>query len=284
MSSKPFPLSYARCLLRLENGEQLNSSEIKAKTMLKQFYEDGIIQCHPLGNRRSAYYCPNAQLLQNYLIAQYDILSLKKYIEEFENTASDGESSLGATKSTKTFRDKSLQGFFIKALNSEISVSGQTIQPVPQGIALFVHQPERLKIPKTALIVGVENPECFLKFERLAHLFTQKELVVIMRYLSHSPNRWLQTITNNYLHFGDFDPAGLSIYINEYRTLLHADRCSFFIPQNIEELLEQFGQTILFDSQIQLLENIDFTKYSEILNLVKLMQKFRKGMEQERLL
>ncbi len=281
MNSKPLSLSFARCLLRLQNEEQLNPSEIASKGLLKQFCEDGIIQKQAAGGRRVNYACSEPISLQNYLKAQYDIISLENYVSEFEADSSDGESSLFASRSTKTFRRKSLQGFFIRAFQTEIVVSGIAIQPIPHSIELFVHQPEKLLISPTALVVGIENPECFLKFEKLAHLFPQKELIIIMRYLSSSPNRWLETIPNDYLHFGDFDPAGLHIYIWEYRTRLSANRCNFFIPPNINELLEHYGQTSLFDSQIHMLKNVDFNLYPEIKSLVCLMHKYRKGLEQE---
>jgi len=284
MNSRPLPLSFARCLLRLQNGELLNASEIASKDLLKQYCEDRVIQIKPAGGRRVSYFCLEPILLQNYLRAQNDILSLENYVMEFETELSDGESSLFASRSTKTFRGKSLQGFFIRAFNTEIVVSGITLQPVPHGIELFIHQPEKLQISHTALIVGIENPECFLKFEKLSHLFPQRELIIIMRYLSNSPNKWLQTIMNNYLHFGDFDPAGLHIYIREYRNQLPTIRCSFFIPPNIEELINQFGVPSLYDQQIHLLKNIDFKLYPEVKKLIDLLNKHRKGLEQERLL
>lgn len=284
MSSRPLPQSFARCLLRLQNGEKLNPSEIFSKGLLKQFCEDGIIKINPAGARRVRYFCPEPVLLQNYLKAQNDILSLENYVREFEDDSSDGESSLFASRSTKTFRGKSLQGFFIRAYHSEIVVAGVTIHPVPHGIELFIHQPEKLEISHNALVVGVENPECFLKFDKLAHLFPQKELIIIMRYLSSSPNRWLQTITNNYLHFGDFDPAGLHIYIREYRNQFSAPRCNFFIPPNIEKIIDQYGIPTLYDQQIHLLKNIDFQLYPEVERLMRLLKKYRKGLEQERLL
>ncbi|WP_372776397.1 hypothetical protein [Mangrovibacterium sp.] len=284
MNSKPLPLSFARCLIRLQDGEQLNPSEIKSKSLLKRFCEDGIIQKRALGNRRSGYVCANAEVLQNYLRVQNGILSLENYIAEFENDASDGVSSLAASKSTKTFRGKSLQGFFIKAINSELRISGKIVLPEPQGIELFVHQPEHLQISKTALVVGIENPECFLKFEKLAHLFPLQELVIVLRYMSNSPNRWLQTISNNYLHFGDFDPAGLSIYIHEYRRHLPAHRCDFFIPPNIEQLISRYGLSDLYDQQIHLLENIDRQQFPEIEKLIVILDTYKKGLEQERLL
>ena len=284
MNSRPLPLSFARCLLRLQNGELLNHSEIASKGLLKQFCEDGIIRIKPAGGRRVIYFCPEPVLLQNYLLAQNDILSLENYVSEFEVDSSDGESSLFASRSTKTFRGKSLQGFFIRAFHAEMIFSGLTIRPVPHGIELFVYQPEKLQISHTALVIGIENPECFLKFEKLAHLFPQKELIIIMRYLSSSPNKWLQTITNNYLHFGDFDPAGLNIYIQEYRKQLPASRCNYFIPTNIDLLIKQYGLTSLYDQQIHLCKNINFQSYPEINALYGLMKKYRKGLEQERLL
>ena len=284
MSSKSLSLSFARCLLRLSNGERLYSSEIGSVHLLNRFCEDGIIKKHPLGNRRVSYTCTNPIALQNYLKVQNDIISLKNYILEFEVNSSDGESSLDASKSTKTFRRTSLQGFFIKAFNTNLTISGEKIPSIPEGIELFVHQPEKLRISNTALVVGIENPECFLKFEQLSYLFPEKEIIALLRFMSNSPNKWLHSITNKYLHFGDFDPAGLSIYIQEYLQHLDKERCSFFVPQNMDELLSQYGIPSLYDRQIHLLKNVDFNLYPELKNLLDLMKKHRKGLEQERLL
>ncbi|MGQ1946536.1 DUF7281 domain-containing protein [Geofilum sp. OHC36d9] len=284
MNSKPIPLSFARCLLRLANGEKLSASEISAKGLLKQFTEDGIIQKWPVAGRRVNYSCPNSLRLKTYLQVQNDILSLEDYISRFGSTDADGESSLSASKSTKTFRAKSLQGFFIKAFKSEITVSNKTVMAPPKGIELFVWRPEQLQISPSALVVGIENPECYLKFDKLIKLFPQKELIVVMRYLSQSPNRWLQTIPNSYLHFGDFDPAGLSIYIREYRKLLPANRCRFFVPPDIDHLIDKYGIEHLYNQQVHLLDSINIHEYPEVEELANLLRKYGKGLEQERLL
>jgi hypothetical protein len=191
MSSKPIPLSFARCLLRLANGDKLTASEISAKSLLKQFTEDGIIQKWPGAGRRGIYSCPNPLSLNRYLRVQNDILSLEDYIDHFRETDADGESSLSASKSTKTFRAKSLQGFFIKAFKAKISIANEKIIAPPKGLELFVWRPEQLQISPSALVVGIENPECYLKFDKLIKLFPEKERIVVMRYLSQSPNRWL---------------------------------------------------------------------------------------------
>lgn len=284
MNSKPIPLSFARCLKRFLNGEKLNASEIKAKSYLKQFTDDGIIQKLPASARRVAYSCSSPSSLEKYLKVQHGILDLENYIANFESSEADGEISLSASKLTKTFRTKSLQGFFIKAFNTQIKIDNQLVAPTPTGIELFVWRPELIQISPSALIVGIENPECFLKFDRLIQLFPQKEIVIVMRYLSQSSNRWLQSIPNNYLHFGDFDPAGLSIYIREFRNLLPANRCSFFIPSNIETLIREYGVESLYDKQIHLLNEIEICEYPETEKLYKLLKSYQKGLEQERLL
>lgn len=90
------------------------------------------------------------------------------------------------------------------------------------------------------------------------------------------------SISNDYLHFGDFDFAGLNIYMNEYKKHLQ-DKSSYFLPANIERLLSARGnrdnytnQTIQFDVQLVDEENV--------LILVRLIEKYRKGLEQELLI
>jgi hypothetical protein len=91
--------------------------------------------------------------------------------------------------------------------------------------------------------------------------------------------RWLDSIPNDYLHFGDFDIAGLNIYWNEYKKYLQ-DKASFFLPGNTEKLLSSRGnrdnydnQTVQFDVQLVDEENV--------LILLQLIEKYRKGLEQE---
>lgn len=284
MSSKELSISFLRCLKRLSEGEELRASDILAKSILQKFIEDGLIKVRAISKSRRVYFCANLEALDNYLNAQYDILSLESYLELKENHESDGVQSLEATKSTKSFRERSLQGFFVKAFNTSLSIGNEEVQAIPDGVELFVHQPEKLKLSSNTLVVGVENPECFVKFKQVLELFPQQEILVVMRYMSLSPNKWLETIPNRYLHFGDFDPAGISIYIHEYRNKLGADRCDFFIPENIEVLLKDFGSAFLYDQQYHQIKHLVADEYPEIESLMVLLNKYGKGLEQERLL
>ena len=106
----------------------------------------------------------------------------------------------------------------------------------------------------------------------------------MMRYHSLSPVEWLKSIENNYLHFGDFDPAGIAIYCNEYLSRLGEDRCRFWIPSEIVSLMNAHGRPELFDRQHHLWPPRISFRQPELKELVDLITKQGKGFEQEQLL
>ncbi|MEO6707066.1 MAG: hypothetical protein ABIN04_14590 [Ginsengibacter sp.] len=90
-------------------------------------------------------------------------------------------------------------------------------------------------------IIGIENPENLRHIQKQQKLFKNFRPLFVSRYPQNKDLiRWLVSIDNNYLHFGDFDFAGLNIYWNEYKKHLR-ERASFFLPGNIEELLLKNG-------------------------------------------
>lgn len=60
---------------------------------------------------------------------------------------------------------------------------------------------------------------------------------------------WLQTIPNQYVHFGDFDLAGFHIFLTEFQKHL-GTRASFLIPQDIE-LRIKHGSAERYNDQYQ---------------------------------
>jgi hypothetical protein len=91
--------------------------------------------------------------------------------------------------------------------------------------------------------------------------------------------KWLKSIPNKYLHFGDFDLSGVGIYLNEYKTHL-GEKASFFIPATIDVDLKEKGNRKRYDIQKQnfKIENIEEL---ELIKLVKLIHKYKKGLDQE---
>ncbi len=81
------------------------------------------------------------------------------------------------------------------------------------------------------------------------------------------------------MHFGDFDIAGIGIYLNEYKKHL-SEKATFFIPENIKSTLRKNGNRDRFDNQ-KINFKIDKIQESKILDLIELIKKEKKGLDQE---
>jgi len=282
MPSEKISRTFAEALKRLVAGETLNASAFGNKRQLKRLVEDRAVVRMITGRNRAQIHCPDSEALRNVLRLHFGIVRLEAYIESFGQNIRDGEDSLRATTSTKTLRSKSLQGFFVKTFDSLLALENQPLSSLPHGVDYFISDFDALQVSETATVVGVENPECFTKMSRLRHLFPA-DSIFVMRYHSSSPSKWLQTIPNLYLHFGDFDPAGIAIYRNEYLKNLNPGNAKFFIPDNIEEIIKN-GQVELYDTQRQYLPALKDVRQESLQYLIRLIEKHGKGAEQERLL
>jgi hypothetical protein len=81
------------------------------------------------------------------------------------------------------------------------------------------------------------------------------------------------------LHFGDFDFAGIGIYLNEFEKHI-SDKATFFVPDDIDSLISENGskerynqQKINFDTQT--------IQEERLLQLIKTIHKHKKGLDQE---
>ena len=71
-----------------------------------------------------------------------------------------------------------------------------------------------------------------------AHKLSDRVLFVSRYPQSTDLRRWLCTISNHYLHFGDFDLAGIHIFLFDFQQYLGKERSSFLIPCDIESRLK----------------------------------------------
>ena len=92
--------------------------------------------------------------------------------------------------------------------------------------------------------------------------------------------KWLSTIPNHYLHFGDFDFAGINIYQKEFKKHLD-DRATFFMPENTELLLLKFGNRDIFNRQYNAVKYYSLDTEKKIKEVIRLMLKYKKALEQE---
>lgn len=279
--------SFAQALLRMKRGETLKASEIKDKKTLEIFVQDGVVKKTPVSRKRFVYRVEDPTLLHDYLAANYQIKDLEAYLEILSRDEATGADSLKATYHTKTKRTTAMPGFFIKSLSPlTVNLNEEALSlPASKGKEIFISEPENLVIPEDVTIIGVENPEAFLKIAKLDKHFSEYEpCLFVLRYMSKGLVGWLQTLPNPYLHFGDFDLSGLQIYISEYKRHLGATRCNFFVPDNMEELIRLYGNQNLYDQQVQHTQNLDTTNHPEIQDLARIIRKYGKGLEQEILL
>lgn len=160
--------------------------------------------------------------------------------------------------------------------------------PCP-GSFLYISDFLDLWIPRDAIVVGVENMENFRLPERQTEVWNQirdqygdggvPPILLVSRYpQSKDLITWLQAVPNLYVHFGDFDLAGVHIYLTEFYRYL-GDRASFFVPDDIEKRLSA-GSRERYDTQFQRFGKMEVTD-TRVLPLVQLIHRYQKGYDQE---
>ncbi len=119
----------------------------------------------------------------------------------------------------------------------------------------------------------------------LAPLAEGKQILFVSRFpQSKDLGEWLKGISNKYIHFGDFDLAGVKIFETEFAVHLRDDnkntrRCSMFIPADIEERLRD-GVRKRYDEQLPECESLS-SPDPEVQRLLSLIHKHRRGYDQE---
>ena len=129
----------------------------------------------------------------------------------------------------------------------------------------------------------VENLEFFWNIEKLntgaqLALYTQGRLSGrILDWLA-SPGMLQASI----LHCGDYDPVGLDEYLR-IKTAC-PDRTKLYLPANLEVLLTRYGKKVLLQSSGSVLDRLRKTDDQEVRQIVKLLDQYGVGLEQEVLL
>ena len=146
----------------------------------------------------------------------------------------------------------------------------------------------RLGEPSDVIVVGVENMENFRLPERQTAVWEQirdqfggaQPLLLVSRYpQSRDLVTWLKRISNPYVHFGDFDLAGVHIYLSEFYARL-GDRASFFVPEDVEERLATSGSRVRYEIQFPRFGKMDIPDL-RVKPLVDMLHHFQKGYDQE---
>jgi hypothetical protein len=274
-------LGISEKLLQLIDGNQIPASLIK-HTLIDELISEGIILEQYSGRTKRLLYITDNTAMSNWLYNRFQINDLAAYIDTLKNTGSTRADLVLAANDSKAKAKRTFKGFLVNCyVPIEAMLNGEpiVINPTP-GTFQFIYDFETFIPAPDVVIVGVENAENFRWVEKQQYLFPNIKPLFISRYpqeQSKDAIRWLQSLPNNYLHFGDFDFAGINIYLQEYNRYLHT-RAAFFIPSNIELLIEKYGNKDLYDQQK--LNDIVISE-EPLWELVVLLNKHKKGLEQE---
>lgn len=279
--NKRFSVSIARKMLRLLGGERLPASMLPA-WITDELTEEGLLCAVSHGSRRS-YRVLDGSALEDYLRRRYTGgADLSRWIELTERAEwTDRGTLVRETGDSKAVRVRTFCGFLVNSCEPVgASIDGEELVVAPHpGTALFIQHPETFRIAEDVVVVGVENGENFSRIRQQRYLFEAERVLFVSRYpQSADLRRWLQQIPNRYLHFGDFDLAGIQIFLTEFYDFL-GPRASFFVPADIEERLQR-GNAALYDTQ--------YARYAHcpvddprLARLVELIHRYRRGYEQE---
>jgi len=275
------PVHIAEKLLQLAQGEVLPASSVRHDLMEELILEGIVVRKGRIQKRVSIV---NSNALQTYLQNKYSINNLQKYIQTLNQENVSRSELVTASSDSKSRKVRTFRGFLVNCycpIQATINGKQITIDPV-EGTFQFIYDFEKFILSPNITIVGIENPENFRYIEKQKYLFNDLNPLFICRYpqnRSKDLRRWLQSIANPYLHFGDFDFAGIGIYLNEYKKYL-GNRASFFVPENMDEMIEKHGNKDLYAKQ-KINFDKDIITEEKLLKLIKLIHKYKKGLEQE---
>ena len=275
------PLNIAEKLLLLVGGEKIPSSKLKHE-IIRDMISEGII--HKPGKLKSIVQLADKQQLKLYLENRFAIKDLYTYIEIFKKEDLIRADLVSAAADSKLKAVRTFKGFLVNCYSPTLAtLNGQAITILPtNGTFNFIYDFESFIPEQDITIVGIENPENFRHIDKQKYLFKNIKPLFVSRYPQNQSKdliKWLQSIPNNYLHFGDFDFAGIGIYINEFRKHLDG-KAKFFTPDNIDNTIKKSGSKKRYDEQKI---NFDIGKIKEenLLQLLDSIHRHKKGLDQE---
>ena len=278
-----------QAFLALREGETVPFSRFPAAWVEEMLLEGGVTSI-VRGSRKS---------LKVISRAAFDVYLRSKNLQpdRLEETAavlsgaslrSEQVQLLGDSKATAV---RSCPGFpvnVIGPLSVRLGTRKILLCPCP-GSFLYISDFQAFRIPSDAIVVGVENMENFRLPELQTAVWEEIQeqygeggvppLLLVSRYpQSRDLATWLQGIPNKYVHFGDFDLAGVHIYLTEFYARL-GERAAFFVPDDIEERLSR-GSRERYDTQFERFGKMDVPDL-RLQPLVGLIHRHHRGYDQE---
>ena len=264
-------------------GEQVAGSRLNSK-LLDELLAEGLLLVVSRGSRKS-YRARDIEALKRFLVDKDEVYRI------LEANALDSRALMATeTGNSKLVMVRSCPGFPVNSYDPiECFLDRKPFVVNPQeGSFLFVSNWETFTIPEDGVVIGIENMENFRMIRRQRTFFDKylhdhglsDKVLFVSRYpQSTDLRKWLCTIPNHYLHFGDFDLAGINIFLFEFQQYLGKERSSYLIPADIEFRLKS-GSRKRYDEQCNRFKDIR-SDILELQQLIDLIHNERKAYDQE---
>jgi hypothetical protein len=264
----------------------MDGESIAASTLRKDFTEtlmaEGLLTVQTHGSRR-AFRAIDAKALKKYLQARYE--ELRTFGDDMSTSYETRSEQAFETGNSKLVKIRSCPGFPVNSYAPIVcTLCGDdfVVNP-PEGSFVFIDDWRHFAIPDDIVVVGIENMENFRMIRKQRSLFESvlgdMPLLFVSRYpQSKDLRNWLKGISNKYVHFGDYDLAGIHIFLREFYKYL-GDRSTYLIPSDIEQRLAK-GSLYRYNNQ--------FDKYHTLRcdipylqSLIDIINKYHRGYDQE---
>ena len=278
------PKSLAEAIRSLVAGESVAASRLRSD-VAGALLDEGLLSVQAHGRRRT-YRAIDAMALKAFVESRYEGFRQIDVADNFSGGDTLTRSAQAvATGNSKLVKVRSCPGFPVNAyepIPCMLNGSEWTVHP-PEGSFAFVTDWKTFVIPSDVVVVGVENMENFRMVRRQRALFESQvgsgRLLFVSRYPQSIDLRsWLQGIPNRYVHFGDFDLAGIHIFLTEFEPFVGA-RASFLIPSDIDERLRG-GSMERFNSQFARFRHLHSDR-PDLQALIELILRHHRCYDQE---
>ena len=262
----------------LISGEQVAGSKLSSK-LLDELMAEGLLSVVTHGSRKS-YRARDVEALKRCLIDKdesYRMLEVSSFVSRASLAAETGNSKLMTVRSCPGFPVNSYEPISCSLCDKDFVVNPH------EGSFVFIDNWRQFSIPQDIVVVGIENMENFRRIRQQKKLFESvlgnMPLLFVSRYPQSTDLRnWLMGIPNRYVHFGDFDLAGIHIFLTEFQKYL-GDRASFLIPSDIEQRLTQ-GSATRYNIQYNKFHTLRCTD-TKLQSLIGLIMNYHKCYDQE---
>lgn len=262
----------------LISGEQVAGSKLSSK-LLDELMAEGLLSVVTHGSRKS-YRARDVEALKRYLIDKdesYRMLEVSSFVSRASLAVETGNSKLMTVRSCPGFPVNSYEPISCSLCDKDFVVNPH------EGSFVFIDNWRQFSIPQDIVVVGIENMENFRRIRQQKKLFESvlgnMPLLFVSRYPQSTDLRnWLMDIPNRYVHFGDFDLAGIHIFLTEFQKYL-GDRASFLIPSDIEQRLTQ-GSATRYNIQYNKFHTLRCTD-TKLQLLIELIMNYHKCYDQE---